>query len=393
VTVVTRILWAPRSRQIPAGQNAVGGPASAQSAVIELRGLTGGDPLFTQTVTRQVPAAGGPQDYSSPRQVAPGLYFLTVRFYAGETPRDAELVGQAAASANVLSSGGISTTIATTGTITTVEVPAGQVIPIGTTQPIVYTAKNAEGIVIALPVGAAFVELITAQSALDAAQPSASVNGDLITGIAPSQATVRVRVDNAVSANAVVGIRSNTAVSVAPNPATVSILQSQQFTASITGDPTNSGVTWSIVSGTGATIDPNTGIFTTTRAEGNFVVRATSKYDPGVFADVAVTVRSLVTVTLVPSRPNPVSIGGETVRFTAVVNPVPMGEDRGVVYGLEGTQGLGAGQVGTITPEGVYTSPATEGDYVVTARSIFDDRVVGRYTVQVRSGSQTVIVN
>jgi hypothetical protein len=195
-------------------------------------------------------------------------------------------------------------------------------------------------------------------------------------------------VDNATSQPADIAIHSATQVMVAPSPVTVSILLPQQFTASLANVPEGqNAVTWSLQESPtdAASIDPNTGLFTPTRTEGTYHVVATSAYDPNVRSVVPVTVRSLVAVAVDPADAT-VSIRGKQT-FTATVSSVPNGQDAGVDWAVGG--GVANGSV---TSDGVYTAPATAGDYQITGTSRFDPRKAATVTVKVRDGSLPVII-
>lgn len=372
------VIWGPRSRQA-AVTNAVGGPSSALSAIIRLTDPSGAGTPFTQTVNRGVNS--GRQEYTSPNTIRPGIYNLQVQFFANENGTGS-LVGTAAASATVLVDGTLSTTIATFGTIQKVVIPAGQFVNVGQTKDVIYEPRDASDNLIAVTPGSAFVTLVSQQSTV-ADQPAATVQAEQITGVNPIRATVTVKVDDAVSAPTDIAVRASALrLTVTPNPVEVSILLSQQFTANITNDgPAGSnGVTWAVKEGVTAGSITAGGLFTATRNEGVFTVVATSVYDPTVVVEVPVTVLSTVAVTVTPNPVPPVSFKGGTVQFTATVSKVPEGQDDTVVWTVkEGAAG------GTITADGLYTSPATEGDFTVVATSRFDDRKFKEVTVPVRS--------
>jgi hypothetical protein len=331
----------------------------------------------------------GRQEYTtSPATIRPGIYNLQVQFFANENA-SGPLVGTAAASATVLLDGTLSTTIATFGTIQKVIIPAGQSVNIGETKTVIFEPRDASDNLVAITPGSAFVTLISQQSTV-IGQPTVTVQGEDITGVNPRRATVTVKVDDAVSAPTDILVRAGTLqLTVTPNPAEVSILLTQQFTANIANDGPSgaNGVTWLVKEGATAGSITADGLFTATSNEGVFTVVATSNYDPANVVEVPVTVISKVAVTITPNPVGPVSFKGATVQFAATVSNVPEGEDDTVVWSIkEGAAG------GTITSDGLYTSPNTAGDYTVVATSRFDDRKFAEVTVPVRSGDQPIII-
>jgi hypothetical protein len=118
-----------------------------------------------------------------------------------------------------------------------------------------------------------------------------------------------------------------------------------------------------------------------------FTVVATSNYDPAVVVEVPVKVESKVAVTITPNPAPTVSFKGVSVQFTASVSHIPDGQDGSVVWSVkEGAAG------GTITADGLYTSPVAEGDFTVVATSRFDTRKFAEVKVPVRSPVTAVTV-
>ncbi|GAB4451492.1 MAG: hypothetical protein OHK0029_00750 [Armatimonadaceae bacterium] len=309
------------------------------------------------------------------------MYNLSVTFHAEENAQG-PIVGTAAASSTVLTDGTLSTTIATFGRIQRVVVPAGQVVKVGETRTVVYSALDSDNNVLAITPGSGFVNLVDSTSTVPG-DPSASVQGEQITGINPIRAIVTVRVDDAVSPATNITVSSDVAITVTPNPGDVSIQLSQQFTANVANDGPASvnGVTWSVKEGaTAGTITP-AGLFTATRNEGTFTIVARSNYDPNVVVETPVVVSSKVAVTVTPNPvPNPVSFKGGQQQFSASVSNVPEGQDAGVTWSVkEGATG------GSITSEGLYTAPNQEGTFTVVATSIFDPRRSTEVQVPVQS--------
>jgi hypothetical protein len=282
----------------------------------------------------------------------------------------------------VLANGALSTTIATFGAVQQVVVPGGQVVNVGQTKDVVYSALNAEGNLLAITPGSAFVNLVSSTSTVSG-EPSASVQGETITGINPVTAVITVRVDDAVSPATNIRVSSALNLTVTPNPADISILETQQFTANIQNDGPDgaNGVTWSVKEGASAgSIDAN-GLFTATRNEGTFTVVARSNYDTNIVVETPVKVESKVAVTVNPNPvPNVISFKGGTQQFSATVSNIPPGQDGGVTWSIkEGSTG------GTISLNGLYTTSANEGTFTIVATSRFDTRKTREVPVTVQS--------
>lgn len=408
VTVRTRILWVPRSRQAVTNTIVSNNLTSALSATIALLPSTGqGNPIFTQTVTRDVPASGGPQDYDSPSQVTPGIYQVRVRFYSGTTPRDQDLVGEAAASVDVRTTG-TTTTIATAGRIQSVQVLPNQTVTLGQTQSIAYSAFDGPvgtSNVIAVTPGSGFVTVTQAPSAVTG-QASLTAQGENITGVNPSlnpystaatdQTLVTVRVDNAVSVPTAVRVASNVAISVNPASPTVSPLLPLELLATVANDgPAGfNGVTFTLQGDAtaGSVVadanNPLRGVYTAPglARQGTYNVVVRSKYDPNVSITVPINVSSSVTVDINPKNPT-LSIRQQQ-KFTATTTSIPTGQDAGVTWAV-----VGGAANGTITSDGLYTAPAVvpANPVQIVATSKFDTSKTATTTVTVRSFVAIVI--
>ena len=392
--VTTKVLWAPRSRQQP-GVDQVNGPSSALSVSFTLVGANAGSDVVWGGDRDPKFGSGGVQAFTSSQTVRPGIYPLVVRFF-GNNGQQNPLVGTAAASATVQVDGTISTTISTFTTITSVEVAPNQTLGINETKTLSFTAgnnvllyspKDKDGNIVAITPGSATLVLVKSDSTVPG-QPSAAVQADSLTGLAPQRATVRVQVDYKESPETAVLIRSNVTLAVSPPNATLSLLEGQTFTATLQNDnPTVGGVTWSVLQGdTAGTIDAN-GVFKATRLEGNFTIRATSKFDPNVFVDTPVTVASQVAVTVSPANPAPISFNGGQQKFTATVSRVPADQDAGVTWSVKESTG------GTISADGLYIAPAQTGVYTIVATSNFDTRKTAEIKVTVSSLATVTITS
>lgn len=152
-------------------------------------------------------------------------------------------------------------------------------------------------------------------------------------------------------------------ITVTPNPATLSVLATQQFVAvgkDAGGNTVTFTPTWSVVAG-GGTIDQN-GNFTAGAATGTFTntVQASNSGLKG-FATVTVTAGALATITVTPN-PATMSISA-TQQFTAVGKDVA-----GNVVTIAPTWAVVAGG-GAISGTGLFTAGAVSGTYTNTVRA------------------------
>ena len=163
-------------------------------------------------------------------------------------------------------------------------------------------------------------------------------------------------------------------VTVTPPAATVQINTTQQFNASVTGNP-NTAVTWTVFEGAGGGSVDGTGLYTAPATPGTYHVQAISVADNtrvGV-ATVTVTSAPAITVSVSPSAATVSPLGNQT--FTATVTGGPIG----VTWSVEEAGG------GSVTSGGAYTAPTVLGVYHVRATSTSDPSKFGRATVTVVS--------
>lgn len=146
-------------------------------------------------------------------------------------------------------------------------------------------------------------------------------------------------------------------VTISPATATVRLLATQQFTATVTGT-SNTSVTWSVggVAGGNATVGTisTSGLYTapgTLPSPNSVTVTATSAADTSKSASATVTIDSGATVTVSPATAT--LAAGETVQFTATVINI---SNTAVNWQVNGVTG-GSATTGTITAAGLYTAP------------------------------------
>lgn len=165
-----------------------------------------------------------------------------------------------------------------------------------------------------------------------------------------------------------------TSISVKPNPATITAGSSQAFTATVSGTGGySSGVTWSLVSGTG-NINPSSGVYTS-GAAGSATVKATSTQDGTKYGMATVTVNPLVGITV-----NPSSVTLQTGQWQAMAAAVTGTPNTGVNWAATG------GRLSAVTGNNVvWYAPEIAGTYSVTATSQADPAKTARATLTVNA--------
>jgi parallel beta helix pectate lyase-like protein len=160
-----------------------------------------------------------------------------------------------------------------------------------------------------------------------------------------------------------------TSVALSPASASPAVNGRVQFTATVQGTTTDHSVTWSATIGT---VTSN-GLYTAPATAGAGVVTATSVADPTRSASAPVT------VTAAPgSNPNPPSPDPAVTSVT--ISPASAkSATSGTLSFTASVQGSTSNKsvtwkasLGTITPSGLYTAPASAGTATVTATSVAD---------------------
>ncbi len=200
-------------------------------------------------------------------------------------------------------------------------------------------------------------------------------------------ATIRAT-DNGRSGSATVTVIAGAAVSltVTPNPHSMAINGTQQFTATAAdagGNPVSITPSWTVVNG-GGSINPGTGMFTAGTVSGTFAntIRATSGSLSGT-ATVTVTAGPAVSITVLPN-PQTLPING-VQQFTATAvdasgNSVPITPTWSVVAGG-----------GTINASnGTFTAGLATGTFTNTVRAT-SGSLSGFATVNVVAGPAVAI--
>jgi YVTN family beta-propeller protein len=188
------------------------------------------------------------------------------------------------------------------------------------------------------------------------------------------------------------------AVTISPAAVTVSLGQTQQFTAAVTGN-SNTNVTWTVNSVTGGNSTVGTistqGLYTAPSNALNASsvgVVATSVADTSMTATATVTINSGAVVTLycasVTCGTAGVTLGaGQTYQFTDVVTNTisTLNQSTAVNWLVNGVQG-GSSSSGSITTTGFYTAPTQIGStttFVIEAQLQANINSFGTTTVTV----------
>jgi hypothetical protein len=204
---------------------------------------------------------------------------------------------------------------------------------------------------------------------------------------------------------------SPVSVSVAPATALMQPGQGMSFTATVTNDSANKGVTWalsgagcsgaacgSVSSASSASGAPITYTAPASIPSGTVALTATSVADGTKSAGATITITASPAIVVVVS-PMTVSVapGGATQPFTATLQNDS--QNKGVNWTLSGTSCNGAA-CGTVTPSSsasgaavTYTSPANAGTVTLTATSVSNNSVSAAATITLTSPSASGPVN
>jgi len=175
------------------------------------------------------------------------------------------------------------------------------------------------------------------------------------------------------------GIQGPVTLTISPETAEVPIRSTQLFFVSVEGT-NNRNVTYSVREGAaGGTMTQN--IYTAPDTPGTYHIDVTSVADPTVTVTATVTVVERPSVSL--NRSTALTVTEGTLEFTATVTgTLNTGVDWSIEEGATG---------GTITPDGVYTAPTTEGTYRVVATSRADNTKKATATVEVSNNVNVVM--
>ena len=169
-----------------------------------------------------------------------------------------------------------------------------------------------------------------------------------------------VQTPTVLATAAVTVVAPATVSSVTVSPATLSMAAGAQtaFTATVAGTGSySSAVTWAAQLGT----ITSAGVYTAPAGGGSDVVTATSVQNTGMSATASVTVTIPAVVTAVTVSPATVTVDAGTTSQFSVTVAGKGGYSSNVTW---------SAKLGTITPAGLYTPPATGTADVVTATSV-----------------------
>jgi hypothetical protein len=270
---------------------------------------------------------------------------------------------------------GTATVVVTTGALASITVtPDPVTLAITGTQQFVAVGRDAGGNVVAIA---------PTWSVAAGGGAIGSGTGLFTAGTVPGTFSNTVQATSGgISGHATVVVTTGVlaSITVTPNPVTVPITGSQQYTAvgrDAGGNVVAIAPTWSVVAGGGA-IGSGTGLFTAGTTPGTYTntVQATSGSISGL-ATVVVTTGALASITVTP---NPVTLPiTGTQQYTAV------GRDAGGnVVAIAPTWSVVAGG-GTIGGTGLFTAGTTPGTFGNTVQAI-SGSIVGTATVVVIAG-------
>lgn len=207
--------------------------------------------------------------------------------------------------------------------------------------------------------------------------------------------TAAAKADSTKTTAVTITLSSPVSVSVSPATISLNVTRSKQFSATVSNDSQNKGVTWSL-SGTacsGATCGTisATGLYTAPAAvpSGSVTVTATSVADPARASTAIVTILPAITVSVWP--------GAATLQTQQTQNfSVSVGNDvanAGVTWSLSGAGcgGASCGLLSNVTTTSVtYTAPATVPNPAavsLTATSISDNTRTNSAAIAVTAAS------
>jgi hypothetical protein len=384
-------------------ENAVSVAVSPTSAAVQVAGTK----KFTATVsgtsntavTWQVNGTAG-GDATHGTVDASGNYTAPAA-----VPSPAAVTVTAVSMADASKSGAATVTISGAAAAVSVSVAATTAtVPVGTTASLTATVQNDssnKGVTWALSgtgcTGAACGTLSAASSA----------SGAAVTYTAPATvptpatvtATATAVADTTKTATTVITITAAPAaiaVTISPTTASVQTGKTQAVTATVANDAANKGVTYTL-SGTGCsgaacgTLSAGTGasgVAVTYTAPAAVPTPATVTVTATSVADTTKSAATVITITAAASGGtatvsiSPKRVGlttGQLQTFTATVT----GNSNTAVTWEVDTIAGGNATVGTVSPAGVYTPPATGGTHTVGARSVADTTVVATASVAV----------
>ena len=352
--------WSARSRAVATA------PSSARSARVTISGAGG---TASVSVDRATDPAAYTQRYETAQALPLGSFRATLEFFA-DPGASGPVVASGSADFTLAADGSGLGTIATSGAVRSVEIPVGQSVPYGVKRDLFFTARDASGAILALSPGSAFASATAGSERIRLAR------GVEVEGVRPGLSQVTISIDGVTSPPVSVSVLSDATIQVLPARIEVGAGKQTSFTANLFG-AAEPGVDWSAPAG--GAIDA-AGTFTAPTIVGEYLVVATSRWDTSKSAQgVAVVVPS---VSLSPGNTQVTTLRKQLTFSATVVGPT----DKSVTWSIVEASG------GTVSNAGVYTAPATPGNYTVVATSVADPRQKASVSVQVKSGSGGITI-
>ena len=183
------------------------------------------------------------------------------------------------------------------------------------------------------------------------------------------------------------------AIDISPSTASIAPGATASFTAVVSNDPSNGGVTWTASAGSFSPTQTASGAVTTytaPNATSNVTITATSVTDPTKSAIVSVIVAppsTAVSVTVLPAN-SFINLGGSTTFAATVINDTA---NAGVTWtATAGSFSTSTTATGATT---IYTAPSASGTVTVTATSVTDPTKSATATVTISTPSSNTLLS
>jgi len=190
------INWSARARQMTA-------PSSALSCQISLytNAQMTGKPVYQWKINRQDGPAAYLQQWTAPVQLASPQWYVDIKFFAlADGAGDLVAEGNQFVMLDLTGKGAESITL--NQSVASVEVPAGQTVPLGGSQDLVFTARDATGAAIAVTPGSVTWSVVDTST-------NVVFNNGSAQGFAAGVAQVSATVDGVASPAVTVTVVSN----------------------------------------------------------------------------------------------------------------------------------------------------------------------------------------
>lgn len=176
---------------------------------------------------------------------------------------------------------------------------------------------------------------------------------------------------SSVTVSATISVNPVALTLLAPLNPVVPASSTLAFSATISGT-TNSGITWSVLSGGAGGSINTSGVYTASSTVGSDTIVATAKADSTAFMSTVVTIGN---VAISPSAPDAVAATTGRLTFSAIVTGV---SDPGVTWAI-----LPTANGGSISSVGYFSAPTQPGVYRVRATSVVNSALFSEVQVAV----------